>query len=59
MSDADQPSMIEDDKQRMMQTYARLTTISEWRQLSVILDRLFFVIFLVVAVFILLCLGTR
>jgi len=39
-----------DDKQQMMQTYARLTTVSEWRQLAAILDRLLFLVFLIVSV---------
>ena len=49
----------EDDKQRMMATYARLTTVSEWRQLAVVLDRLLLVCFLVVACLVFFAMGTN
>jgi hypothetical protein len=58
MSDGDNNS-IDDDRARIMQTSARAACISEWRQLAVILDRLLFLIFLVIAILVIMVMGSH
>ena len=50
LSSVDQgdPATFDDDKQRFMRSFARMTASSEWRQFATVLDRLFFFVFTVI-----------
>ena len=43
-------SMERDDRTKMFKTYARLTSVAEWRQVAAILDRLFLVLFTILVI---------
>ena len=43
-------SMERDDRTKMFKTYARLTSVAEWRQTAAILDRLFLILFTILVI---------
>ena len=47
-----------DDKSKMFSTYARVTSVAEWRQLAAILDRMFLILFTLLVVCISFTLGS-
>ena len=39
-----------DDRTKMFRTYARITSVAEWRQMAAVLDRLFLVLFTIIVI---------
>ena len=43
-------SVERDDRTKMFKTYARITSVAEWRQMAAVLDRLFLVLFTIIVI---------
>ena len=43
-------SVERDDRTKMFKTYARITSVAEWRQMAAVLDRLFLILFAIIVI---------
>ena len=58
MNDSQTSEQFErDDKARMFTNYAQITSVAEWRQIAAVLDRAFFVLFMILVIVVSFMLG--